>query len=74
MNGDQRYLQSDPIPHKYLQPDGSITSGDGTVIYPATAEGAQRWLQADPIPNKWLNPDGSISSLPTTNPAGGDHV
>jgi hypothetical protein len=60
------YANADPIPDKYLQPDGSISTLDGTPISPANAEGAQRWLQADPIVNKWLNPDGTISSMPLT--------
>jgi hypothetical protein len=63
------YENADPIPNKTLNPDGSISTLDGTLVSPANAEGAQRWLLADPIPNKWLNPDGTITSTPTTKEA-----
>jgi hypothetical protein len=58
------YPNADPIANKYLQPDGSIATADGTQVSPPSAEGAQKYLQSDAIANKWLQPDGSITTLP----------
>lgn len=56
------YQNADPQPDKYLQPDGSITTSDGTQVSPPSAAGAMRYQQADPIVNKYLQPDGSITT------------
>lgn len=58
------YALCDPIPNKYLQPDGSITTLDGTRVAPADPTRAQQYLQSDPIVNKCVNPDGTIGTLP----------
>jgi hypothetical protein len=52
-----------PYPDKWLQPDGSITTHDGTVVETASAEGAESYKSYTPIPNKVLLPDGSIGTF-----------
>lgn len=57
------YNESSPIVKKFLQPDGSITDGDGNLIYPANSTRAKQWQDSSPIVNKLLNRDGSLSSF-----------
>lgn len=59
------YINEIPIANKLLNPDGSITTLDGTTLYPADEQRAVLWEQAAYIPNKALNPDGSITVLPS---------
>jgi hypothetical protein len=68
-NANNEYESFMPYPDKWLQPDGSITTRDGTVIVGANESGAAMYDSFAPLPNKSLNPDGTIGTLPL---GGGD--
>jgi hypothetical protein len=64
------YSSYAPHPNKFLQPDGSITTSDGTVIEEGSAVGQQAYNAMSPLPNKVINPDGSISVFPQNGGGG----
>jgi hypothetical protein len=57
------YSSYTPFPDKWLQPDGSITTHDGTVVEAPSPEGAEAYKAFSPIPNKTLLPDGTIGTF-----------
>ena len=56
------YAQSDAIPDKLLQPDGSVITSSGTLVTLPNAAGAKRYQLSDAAVDKWLQPDGSITT------------
>jgi hypothetical protein len=70
------YDNASPIPNKWLQPDGSITTFDGTIVIQAANQPGVNYYNAQsPIPNKTLNPNNSVTTFPqagagVTTPAG----
>jgi hypothetical protein len=71
-NANNEYESFMPYPDKWLQPDGSITTRDGTVIVGANESGAAMYDSFAPIPNKTILPDGSIGTFPSGGGGGGD--
>ena len=58
------YETSDPIPSKFLMPDGSMVTHRGELVAGPDADRALRYVRSDASPNKYLNPDGKVSTLP----------
>ena len=71
MGNDEQYESYSPSINGLLNPDGSITTLDGTVVSPASEEGAQRYRQSAPQVNKFINPDGSLNTLDEISGNGG---
>jgi hypothetical protein len=57
------YVTFSPHPDKWLQPDGSITTHDGTVVEPPNTPGAELYKSYAPQPNKTILPDGTIGTF-----------
>ena len=55
------YSSEPATPNKYLNPDGSITTRDGTVVASANAAGVVAYQQASCVADTVLNPDGTIT-------------
>ena len=51
-----------PAADKWLQPDGSVTTTAGDVIFPADPDRAQEYVARLPNAAKWLLPDGNVVS------------
>jgi hypothetical protein len=60
---NNEYPSFTPFPDKWLQPDGSITTHDGTIIEPPSDAGAEAYKSFSPLPNKTILPDGSIGTF-----------
>lgn len=52
-----------PTANALLQPDGSTTTFDGTIITASSEAGVEDYERRAPIVNKFINPDGSIKTL-----------
>jgi hypothetical protein len=57
------YDSYSPLANKLLNPDGSITTFDGTVVTPADETRSRDYLSRTPLANKVVNPDGTITLI-----------
>ena len=59
---DQAYELSTALPNKWLNPDGSITDGQGNIISPATTTMAAVYKTSKSIVNKFIDVDGETKT------------
>ena len=59
---DQAYELSKALPNKWLNPDGSITDGQGNVISPATTTMAAVYKTSKSLINKFIDVDGETKT------------
>ena len=59
---DQVYELSKAIPNKWLNPDGSITDGQGNIITPGSALMADIYKHSKAQVNKYIDTDGEIKT------------
>ena len=59
---DQAYELSKALPNKWLNPDGSITDGQGNIISPATEAMANVYKVSKSIVNKFIDTDGETKT------------
>ena len=59
---DQVYELSKALPNKWLNPDGSITDGQGNIVSPATNEMASVYKTSKSIVNKFIDIDGELKT------------
>ena len=59
---DQAYELSKALPNKWLNPDGSITDGQGNIISPATTTMAAVYKTSKSIVNKFMDVDGKTKT------------
>ena len=59
---DQAYELSKALPNKWLNPDGSITDGQGNIISPATTTMAEVYKTSKSIVNKFIDVDGETKT------------
>ena len=59
---DQAYELSKSLPNKWLNPDGSITDGQGNIISPATTTMAAVYKTSKSIVNKFIDVDGETKT------------
>lgn len=59
---DQAYELSKALPNKWLNPDGSITDGQGNIISPATTNMAAVYKTSKSIVNKFIDVDGETKT------------
>ena len=55
---DQVYEMSKSLPNKWLNPDGSITDGQGNIISPASETGRAVYKSSKSFVNKFVDTDG----------------
>ena len=55
---DQVYEMSKSLPNKWLNPDGSITDGQGNIISPASEIGKEVYKSSKSFVNKFVDTDG----------------
>lgn len=59
---DQAYELSKALPNKWLNPDGSITDGQGNIISPATTNMAEVYKTSKSLINKFIDVDGETKT------------
>lgn len=59
---DQVYELSKSLPNKWLNPDGSITDGQGNIISPATQTMAVVYKNSKSMVNKFIDIDGTTKT------------
>ena len=59
---DQAYELSKALPNKWLNPDGSITDGQGNIISPATTTMAAVYKTSKSLVNKFIDVDGETKT------------
>jgi hypothetical protein len=59
---DLGYESSKSLPNKWLNPDGSITDGQGNIISPASASMASVYKSSKSIVNKFIDVDGETKT------------
>ena len=59
---DQVYEMSKSLPNKWLNPDGSITDGQGNIISPASETGREVYKSSKSFVNKFVDTDGEIKT------------
>lgn len=59
---DQAYELSKALPNKWLNPDGSITDGQGNIISPATTTMAAVYKTSKSLINKFIDVDGETKT------------
>lgn len=59
---DQTYVLSKALPNKWLNPDGSITDGQGNVISPANPSMAKTYENSRAVINKFVDTDGETKT------------
>ena len=59
---DQVYELSKALPNKWLNPDGSITDGQGNIISPATQTMAVVYKNSKSMVNKFIDIDGATKT------------
>ena len=59
---DLSYELSKSLPNKWLNPDGSITDGQGNIIVPANASNMLVYKNSKAIINKFVDTDGDIKT------------
>src|SRR5699024_3806385 len=57
---DKVYEMSKSLPNKWLNPDGSITDGQGNIISPASETGKAVYKSSKSFVNKFVDTDGEI--------------
>lgn len=60
---DLTYELSKSLPNKWLNPDGSITDGQGNIITPANEANALVYKNSKSIVNKFVDIDGESKTL-----------
>ncbi len=60
---DLTYELSKSLPNKWLNPDGSITDGQGNIITPANEANALVYQNSKSIVNKFVDVDGESKTL-----------
>lgn len=55
---DQVYEMSKSLPNKWLNPDGSVTDGQGNIISPASEIGKEVYKSSKSFVNKFVDTDG----------------
>jgi hypothetical protein len=59
---DLSYELSKSLPNKWLNPDGSITDGQGNIIVPANSSNMLVYKNSKAIINKFVDTDGEIKT------------
>lgn len=59
---DLSYELSKSLPNKWLNPDGSITDGQGNIIVPANSSNMLVYKNSKAIINKFVDTDGDIKT------------
>lgn len=59
---NQTYILSKALPNKWLNPDGSITDGQGNVISPANSSMTKTYENSKAIINKFVDVDGETKT------------
>ena len=59
---DQVYEMSKSLPNKWLNPDGSITDGQGNIISPASETGKAVYKSSKSFVNKYIDTDGETKT------------
>jgi len=59
---DLTYEMSKSLPNKWLNPDGSITDGQGNIIQPASESGRQVYNTSKSFVNKFVDTDGETKT------------
>ena len=59
---DQVYEMSKSLPNKWLNPDGSITDGQGNIISPASEIGKAVYKSSKSFVNKFVDTDGETKT------------
>lgn len=59
---DQVYELSKALPNKWLNPDGSITDGQGNIISPAREDMAAVYKTSKSLVNKFIDTDGDTKT------------
>lgn len=59
---DLTYEMSKSLPNKWLNPDGSITDGQGNIITPASESGKAVYDSTRSLVNKFVDTDGEIKT------------
>lgn len=59
---DLTYEMSKSLPNKWLNPDGSITDGQGNIIQPANESGRQVYNTSKSFVNKFVDTDGEAKT------------
>ena len=59
---DQVYEMSKSLPNKWLNPDGSITDGQGNIISPASETGREVYKSSKSFVNTFVDTDGEIKT------------
>lgn len=62
MSMDLAYELSKSLPNKWLNPDGSITDGQGNIITPANESNATVYKNSKSIVNKFVDIDGETKT------------
>lgn len=62
MEMDQVYELSKALPNKWLNPDGSITDGQGNIITPASKLMSEVYASSKAQVNKYIDTDGDIKT------------
>lgn len=58
MSTNLAYELSKSLPNKWLNPDGSVTDGQGNIITPANEAGAFMYQNSKSVVNKFVDVDG----------------
>ena len=59
---DLAYELSKSLPNKWLNPDGSVTDGQGNIITPANEAGAFMYKNSKSVVNKFVDIDGETKT------------
>lgn len=62
MSMNLAYELSKALPNKWLNPDGSITDGQGNIITPANETGALLYTNSKSVVNKVIDTDGEVKT------------
>lgn len=63
MSMDLAYALSKSLPNKWLNPDGSVTDGQGNIITPANEAGAFMYQNSKSVVNKFVDIDGETKTF-----------
>ena len=62
MSMNLAYELSKSLPNKWLNPDGSVTDGQGNIITPASESGALLYTNSKAVVNKVIDTDGETKT------------
>lgn len=62
MSMNLAYELSKSLPNKWLNPDGSVTDGQGNIITPASESGALLYTNSKAVVNKVIDTDGEVKT------------